>query len=117
MSNCFLSRESITNLIHSNKDLLPLKYISKLVNDLSDLLNESNFYDVEIRVGKDENVQIFKAHSNILKTRSLYFKTALSDNWLKKSKDGIILLEKENVSPKIFEAILCNGILKDNLLI
>ena len=108
MSNCFLSREIITNLIHSNKDLLPLKYISKLVNDLSDLLNESNFYDVEIRVGEDENVGTFKAHSIILKVRSSYFKAALSDNWIKKSEDNdnIILFEKENISPKIFEVLL-----------
>jgi len=108
MSNCFLSQESITNLIHSNKDLLPLKYISKLVNDLSDLLNESNFYDVEIRVGEDDNVKTFKAHSIILKARSSYFKTALSNNWIKKSEDNdnIILFEKKNISPKIFEVLL-----------
>jgi len=108
MSNCFLSRESITNLIHSNKDLIPLKYISKLVNDLSDLLNESNFYDVEIRVGEDENVRTFKAHSIILKVRSSYFKAALSNNWVKKSEDNnnIILFEKKNISPKIFEVLL-----------
>ena len=108
MSYCFLSQESITNLIYSNKNLLPLKYISKLVNDLSDLLNESNFYDVEIKVGEDENVRTFKAHSIILKVRSSYFKAALSNNWVKKSEDNnnIILLEKKNISPKIFEVLL-----------
>jgi len=108
MSNYFLSRESITNLIHSNKDLLPLKYISKLVNDFSNLLTESDFYDVEIKVGENENVRTFRAHSIILKARSLYFKAALSNNWIKESEDNnnIILFEKKNISPKIFEVLL-----------
>ena len=111
-TNCFLSQQSITalisDLIYAKKDLWSLKYISKLVNDLSDLLNESNFYDVEIRVGEDENVRTFKAHSIILKVRSSYFKAALSNNWIKKSEDNnnIILFGKENISPKIFEVLL-----------
>ena len=111
MSNCFSSLESITALINnliSDKNLLSLKYINKLVNDLSDLLNESNFYDVEIKVGEDENVRTFRAHSIILKARSSYFKAALSDNWIKKSEDNdnIILFEKKNTSPKIFDVLL-----------
>ena len=75
------------------------------MNDLTKLLNESDCYDVEIKVGVDEAVKIFKAHSNILKARSSYFKTALSNNW-KKSDNGIILFEKENLSPNVFEALL-----------
>ena len=112
MTDCFSSLENITtlinNLICSGKDALPLKYISKLVNDLSDLLNESGFYDVEIKVGENDNVKTFKAHSIILKARSSYFKVALSNNWIKKSEDNdnIILFEKENISPKIFEVLL-----------
>src|SRR5438132_12334216 len=101
-NNGFSSLGSINELFEKllkfNEDTLPLKHISKLVNDLTNLLCESDFYDVEIRIGRDENIKTFKAHSSILKARSLYFKTALSDNWAKKS-DGIILFEKENVSP------------------
>ena len=108
MSSCFLSQESINNLVCSGKDASPLKYISKLVNDLSDLLNESGFYNVEIKVGENDNVKTFKAHSTILKARSSYFKVALSNNWIKKSEDNdnIILFEKKNISPKIFEVLL-----------
>jgi len=112
MSDCFSSLENIItlidNLIVSNKCVLPLKYINKLIIDLSNLLNESDFYDVEIRVGEDENVRTFKAHSTILKARSSYFKTALSNNWIKKSKDNnnIILFEKKNISPNVFEVLL-----------
>src|SRR5688572_18783498 len=102
MSNIFSSLENINilinKLINSNKDALPLKHVSQLVNDLSKLLNESDSYDVEIRVGAEQDVKTFKAHSNILKARSTYFKTALSPNWIKKSDCGITLFEKENIS-------------------
>ena len=112
MSNCFLSQQSITtlisNLIYSGKNPLSLKYINKLVNDLSNLLKESDFYDVEIRVGEGEEVRTFKAHSIILKSRSSYFKVALSSNWIKKSQDNddIALFEKKNIPPNVFEVLL-----------
>src|SRR5437764_11919562 len=82
-NNSFSSLENISTLIKSlvdfNKDALPLKHISKLVNDLTNLLNESDHYNMEIEVGKDDDIRIFKAHSNILKSRCSYFKAALSD--------------------------------------
>ena len=96
----------INDLISLNNNVLPLKHINKLVNDLTKLLNESNFYDVEIRIGANENIKTFKAHSFILEARSSYFKVALSSNWIKRSDDGIILFEKPNISPKIFEVLL-----------
>src|SRR6266511_6091673 len=109
-NNSFSSLENtstlIKSLINSNKDALSLKHISKLVNDLTNLLNESDHYDVEIEVGENDNIKIFKAHSNILKSRSLYFKAALSGGWVKRSENGIILFEKKNISPKIFEVLL-----------
>ena len=110
-SNSFSSLENISilikSLINSNKDALPLKHISKLVNDLTNLFNESDHYDMEIEVGENDNIKIFKAHSNILKSRSSYFKAALSDDcWIKRAENGIILFEKKNISPKIFEVLL-----------
>src|SRR5437660_12918688 len=104
----FTSLENITLLINrlvnsENNNALPLKYINKLVNDFSNLLKESDHYDIEIKIGTDEqdDVRTFKAHSSILKTRCSYFKAALSNNWIKKSDNGIILFEKENISQKI----------------
>ncbi len=95
------------SLIDSNKkNALPLKHISKLLNDLTNALNESDYYDVEIKIGNGDDVKIFKAHSHILKARSSYFRVALSDNWVERSENGIILFEKENLSSKIFEIIL-----------
>ena len=109
--NSFSSLENINqffnSLIDSNKkDALPLKHISKLLNDLTKSLSESNFYDMEIKVGVNENVKTFKAHSTILEARSPYFKDSLSSNWLERSDNGIILFEKENISPKLFELLL-----------
>src|SRR5439155_18716601 len=63
----------------------PLKHTTKLVNDLANLLAESDSYDVEIKVGTDKNAKTFEAHSNILKARSSYFNVALSTNWDKRS--------------------------------
>ena len=108
--NSFSSLKNINqffnNIINSNKNASPLKHVSKLVNDLTNVLNESDYYDVEIKIGNGDDVKIFKAHSHILKARSLYFRAALSDNWAKRSDNGIILFEKENISPKVFEIIL-----------
>ena len=107
-NNSFSSLENFTP-IFNNLDInnsLSLKYFNKLLNDFSNLLNDSDYYDVEIKVGKDEDIKIFKAHSTILKARSLYFKTALSNDWIKKSDNGNILFEKENISPRVFEVLL-----------
>ena len=110
--NSFSSLENINqffnSLIDSNKkNALPLKHIYKILNDLTNVMNESDYYDVEIKIGNgDDNVKIFKAHSHILKARSSYFRVALSDNWAKRSENEIILFEKENLSSKIFEIIL-----------
>ena len=109
--NSFSSLENINQFFNSlinfnKKDALPLKHISKLLNDLTNVMSESDYYDVEIKIGNGDDVKIFKAHSLILKARSLYFRAALSYNWVKRSDNGIILFEKENFSPKIFEVIL-----------
>src|SRR5437764_13304431 len=111
MSNRFSFLENsttlINNLISFNENASLLKYISKLINDLTELLNESKFYDVEIKVGvEQDDIRIFKVHSAILRARSSYFKAALSNDWNKKSDNGTILFEKENISPKIFEVLL-----------
>jgi hypothetical protein len=96
----------INNHFVPNEDYFSYKHFNKLVNDFTNLLKESDFYDVEIEVGTNQNVKIFKVHSTILRARSSYFKVALSKNWVKKSENGIILLEKKNISPKVFETLL-----------
>ena len=72
MSNFFTSFENITllfnDLMNSKNDFLPLKHISKLLNDFSNLLKEFNYYGMEIKIGMSDDVEIFKVHSTIFIT-------------------------------------------------
>ena len=82
-------------------------YINKLINDFSKLLNDQPFYDVEMTVGQDqEHTKTFRVHSTVLRARSPYFNVALSNKWIRRSKDGIIIFEKKNTTPKVFEIII-----------
>ncbi|CAG8618699.1 20872_t:CDS:2 [Dentiscutata erythropus] len=77
----------------------------ELSNDFDQLLIKEQNYDVIIKAGDENDVQEFRVHALILITRSQYFRTALSDNWAR--KDGnVTILEKPNVSPKIFQLLL-----------
>ncbi|CAB4384773.1 unnamed protein product [Rhizophagus irregularis] len=74
-------------------------------DDYEKLFETDEGYDVIIYAGENENVKELHAYSNILRIRSQYFCTALSDKWAKK-KDGKFILEKPNISPNIFKIIL-----------
>ena len=76
-----------------------------LSKDFSNLLKSNNDYDVKIKVGKEPNVKEFKLHSLILSSRSVYFKRALSPQWAQK-ENGMIIFEKPNISPFIFEILV-----------
>ncbi|CAI2165597.1 8788_t:CDS:2 [Funneliformis geosporum] len=56
----------MTSIFHSN-----------LSKDLSLILNDADDFNVIIRVGEDQNVKEFYAHSVILRARSPYFKSEL----------------------------------------
>ncbi|EXX56505.1 hypothetical protein GLOIN_2v1842955 [Rhizophagus irregularis DAOM 181602=DAOM 197198] len=73
--------------------------------DFSSILNDVDDYNVIIQVGENNNIKEFKAHSAILCARSEYFKGALSNNWVTK-KNGMIIYEKPNITPKVFDMIL-----------
>ena len=77
---------------------------SGLSKDLSLILNDDDF-DVIIQVGEGHNTKEFHAHSDILKGCSSYFKSAFSSNWIVK-KDNMILFNKPNIIPIVFEMIL-----------
>src|SRR5690349_1869226 len=83
-----------------SSELLPF-----LLKSLLNLYQTSNLHDVDITVGEQPSVEIFKAHSAILASRSPYFAAALSKQWAKR-EDGIAKLEKPNITPKVFEIIL-----------
>ncbi|CAG8511224.1 3861_t:CDS:2 [Dentiscutata erythropus] len=77
-----------------------LKTLSK---DLCQLLDIADEYNVLITVGTDENIKTFKAHTVILRSRSAYFRYALSGDWARKDH---IVFNKPNISPEAFEVIL-----------
>ncbi|GES99067.1 BTB/POZ domain-containing protein [Rhizophagus clarus] len=74
--------------------------------DFSNLLENPGDYDVKIIVGEGENIKEFRAHSLILSSRSTYFKKGLSAQWARKNDDGIIIFNKPNISPLVFEIIM-----------
>ncbi|CAG8605457.1 2808_t:CDS:2 [Acaulospora morrowiae] len=81
------------------------EFYTTLSQDFSQLLEDSDDYNVNIKVGENVNTRNFLAHSAILRARSPYFKRALSDRWTVK-KDGIISFTKSNISPSVFSLIL-----------
>ncbi|RHZ84096.1 hypothetical protein Glove_85g108 [Diversispora epigaea] len=82
------------------------EFYSSLSQNFSQLLDDADDYNVTIKVGEDQDTQEFRAHSMILRARSPYFKSALSNQWANNKKDGMILFTKPNISPLVFTLIL-----------
>jgi hypothetical protein len=80
-------------------------FLSKLSQNLLDILNDVEYFDVTIEVGNDPYVKIFRAHLVILNYRSSYLRRILSTN--KKKNDGtLVQIKLSNISPEIFHIIL-----------
>src|SRR4051794_26726104 len=82
------------------------KFHSGLSLDLFLMLNDADDHNVIIQVGKNQNIKEFRAHSNILKARSPYFKSAFSAGWVIKNNNNMIEFKKPNINPTVFEIIL-----------
>jgi hypothetical protein len=81
------------------------KFLSKLSQNLLEILNDDEYYDITIEVGNDPNVKIFRAHMVILNYRSSYLRRILSTN--KKKNDGTLAhIKLPNILPEIFQVIL-----------
>uniref|UniRef100_U9SRD8 Kelch-like protein 17 n=1 Tax=Rhizophagus irregularis (strain DAOM 181602 / DAOM 197198 / MUCL 43194) TaxID=747089 RepID=U9SRD8_RHIID len=81
------------------------KFLSELSQNLLEILNDEEYYDITIEVGSDPNVKIFRAHMVILNYRSSYLRRILSTN--KKKNDGALVhIKLPNISPEIFQAII-----------
>ena len=80
------------------------QFLSRLSQNYIELLEDDEYYDVTIEVGKDPNVKIFRAHMNILCYRSPYLRRVLASN--KKSDSVLTHIKLPNVSPEIFQIIL-----------
>ncbi|EXX52051.1 uncharacterized protein OCT59_021105 [Rhizophagus irregularis] len=80
-------------------------YFQKLSQNLLEILDDEEYYDVTIEVGNDPYVKVFRAHIVILNYRSPYLRRILSTN--KKKSDGTLIhIKLPNILPDIFQTIL-----------
>ena len=81
------------------------KFLPKLSQNLLEILEDNEYYDITIEVGNDPYVKIFRAHMVILNYRSPYLRRILSTN--KKQNDGNLAhIKLSNILPEIFQIIL-----------
>ena len=81
------------------------KLLTKLSQNLLEILNDEEYYDITIEVGNDPHVRVFRAHMVILNYRSPYLRRILSTN--KKKNDGTLShIKLPNILPGIFHVIL-----------
>jgi hypothetical protein len=66
------------------------KFLPNLSQNLLEILEDNEFYDITIEVGNDPYVKIFRAHMVILNYRSSYLRRILSTNVNNKKNDGIL---------------------------
>ena len=83
------------------------KFLPKLSQNLLEILEDNEFYDITIEVGDDPYVKIFRAHMVILNYRSPYLRRILSTNVGKNKNDGSLTHIK---LPKYFTRNFSNGL-------
>ncbi|GBC04544.1 hypothetical protein RclHR1_05720017 [Rhizophagus clarus] len=83
------------------------KLLPILSQNLLEILEDNEFYDITIEVGDDPYVKIFRAHMVILNYRSSYLRRILSTKVKKRSNDRILAhIKLPNILPEIFQIIL-----------
>ena len=83
------------------------EFLPNLSQNLLEILNDNEYYDITIEVGNDPYVKIFRAHMVILNYRSPYLRRILSTNANKKKNDGNLAhIKLQNILPEIFQTIL-----------
>ena len=79
------------------------KFLPKLSQNLLEILEDNEYYDVTIEVGKDPYVKVFRAHMIVLCYRSPYLRRVLSAN--KKRNDGTLIhIKLPNILSEIFQS-------------
>jgi len=80
-------------------------FLRNLSQNLLEILEDDEYYDITIEVGNEPYIKIFRAHMVILNYRSPYLRRILSTN--KKKNDGTLVHVKlPNISPEAFQIIL-----------
>ena len=84
---------------------MSIHFFPKLSQNYIEILNDDEYYDVTLEVGKDPNVKVFRAHMIILCYRSPFLRRTLASN--KKNDNGVLShIKLPNISPEIFQIIL-----------
>ncbi|RHZ73640.1 hypothetical protein Glove_230g62 [Diversispora epigaea] len=83
---------------------MAFRFLEKLSQDFSELLNDKEECNVIIEVDQEHNKKTFTAHSTILRYRSSYFNKELRNT--APSDDNNRNIAKPNISAQIFEIIL-----------
>ncbi|GBB92837.1 hypothetical protein RclHR1_20630003 [Rhizophagus clarus] len=81
------------------------EFLPKLSQNLLEILDDEEYYDITIEVGNDPNVRIFRAHMVILNYRSSYLRRILSTN-KKKNDETLTHIKLPNILPETFQIIL-----------
>ncbi|CAB4412218.1 unnamed protein product [Rhizophagus irregularis] len=82
------------------------QFLSKLSQNYIELLDDNEYYDITIEVGKDPNVKIFRSHKSILCYRSPYLRRTLASNNNQNKDNVLINIKFPNISPEVFQIIL-----------
>ncbi|RIB24001.1 hypothetical protein C2G38_755924 [Gigaspora rosea] len=93
-------RENILKLVPQTME----KILGKLSTDFRNLLDDEEDYNVIINVGNISNFKQFRAHSNVLRYRSLYFKNQLLN--AKKDENNIKTIQLLNIPIQQFDFII-----------
>ena len=83
---------------------MAVKFFEKLSNNCLELLDDKEDFNIVINVGKSPDTKIFRAHSAILRYRSLYFRNELAN--VGKDKNNIKTLDLKNITSQQFEVII-----------
>jgi hypothetical protein len=81
------------------------QFFQSLSQNLIEILDDNEYYDITIEVGEDPNVKTFRAHMIILQYRSPFLRRTLSSS--KKNDNNVLAhIKFSNISPEIFQIIL-----------
>jgi len=86
-----------------SKQLKQKQFFQRLSTNFIELLDDDEFYDVTIEVGKDSNMKIFRAHMAILCYRSPFLKKNLRKSY---SCGVLTNVKLSNMPPETFHIIL-----------
>ena len=82
------------------------KFLPKLSQNLLEILDDDEYYDITIEVGNDPYIKYFRAHMVILNYRSPFLRRILSTTNKKKNDGTLAHIKLSNILPEIFQIIL-----------